>query len=195
MATFQSGTSNKKLSDSRNTKQLVNFSVRAQDFILKSGQPGHKKLNNTEDFSGIGSTIGGVGAGGSVATTDATFHNNESLMMKSKLGNIDPLGPLQLPKINAGNQSPFKGFIDISIVSQKMRKSLGTTGRMHGMRGHNSVKGGLKDVAAAQKDNFFNDDYGDLANKKVGKRGSSQNGGKGPKMSSEVLKTWINETL
>ena len=35
--------------------------------------------------------IDGVGAGGSVATTDATFHNNESLMMKSKFGNIDPL--------------------------------------------------------------------------------------------------------
>lgn len=78
-----------------------------------------------------------------------------------------------------------------------MRKSLGTTGRMQGIRGHNSVKGNLKDVAQAQKDNFFNDDYtgADIMNKKGHKRGSSQNGGRGPKMSSEVLKTWINETL
>jgi len=54
-----------------------------------------------------------------------------------------------------------------------MRKSLGTTGRMQGMGGHRSVKGNLKDVAAAQKDNFFNDNDYVESNKKGAKRGSS----------------------
>ena len=35
---------------------------------------------------------------------------------------------IQLPKINEENQSPFKGFIDISVASQKIRKSMATQG-------------------------------------------------------------------
>ena len=49
-----------------------------------------------------------------------------SLMKTSFIGKqkFDPLGPLQLPKISEGNKSPFKGFIDISIVAQKMRRGM-----------------------------------------------------------------------
>lgn len=55
--------------------------------------------------------------------------NDSSILAKnSKFGmGLDNLGPLQLPKINAAQQSPFKGFIDISVVSQKMRRDLGTS--------------------------------------------------------------------
>lgn len=53
---------------------------------------------------------------------------DHSLMKTSFIGSgkhkLDPLGPLQLPKISEGNKSPFKGFIDISIVAQKMRRGM-----------------------------------------------------------------------
>ena len=35
---------------------------------------------------------------------------------------------LQLPSIN-DKKTPFKGFLDISIVTQKLRKSVGPDGR------------------------------------------------------------------
>ena len=41
-------------------------------------------------------------------------------------GSGDPFdGPSVLPPINSGNKgSPFKGFLDISIVTQKLRKNM-----------------------------------------------------------------------
>jgi hypothetical protein len=108
MSAFQSQISSKRAGDQ---KQLVNFSVRAQDFITKQG------MNKTEDVSGVGSSIIGGGPNGSVDT--AAGSNEPSFFgKKSKFqSKLDPLGPFQLPKINATDQSPFKGFIDISIVS------------------------------------------------------------------------------
>ena len=65
--------------------------------------------------------IAGIGLAASVDTTSASYMgaNDSSIMAaKSKFGiGLDNLGPLQLPKINAAQQSPFKGFIDISVVS------------------------------------------------------------------------------
>jgi hypothetical protein len=58
---------------------------------------------------------------------------------------MDSLGPIQLPKIGGaqgvGGTSPFKGFLDISVVSQKMRKGMATQG-VRNRQGFNSVKGG-----------------------------------------------------
>ena len=101
-----------------------------------------------------------------------------------------------MPKINAQNQSPFKGFIDISVVSQKLRKGVATSGDHTGkMRGHQSVKGGL--VAKAENNFFPNEDYGGGGGGRNAAhgRGKSQGGDRGVKMSAEVLETWINETL
>jgi len=123
-----------------------------------------------------------------------------------KRGGLDPLGPLQLPKITAGNQSPFKGFIDISIVSQKLRRGMaGDTAGM--MRANHSVKGSLDissmakaDQGKFKKDNFFGGaDYGaGGANNKLQNnqpRGKSESGKRGARMNPMVLETWINETL
>ena len=70
-----------------------------------------------------------------------------------------------MPNINASTEkSPFKGFLDISIVSQKLRKSL-ATGR--NIRGNQSVKNmegirsGTQKVSPSRynKNNFVNDNY------------------------------------
>lgn len=56
---------------------------------------------------------------------------------------LDPLAPLQLPKISEGNKSPFKGFLDISIVAQKMRKGMVDKHPRGMLKANHSVKGSL----------------------------------------------------
>lgn len=64
------------------------------------------------------SIIGGAEINNSDTTNDASYVGDSSLIKKSKLGGLDSIGPIQLPNINASSdKSPFKGFLDISIVS------------------------------------------------------------------------------
>jgi hypothetical protein len=82
--------------------------------------------------------------------------NEASIIKKSRFGGTssDPLGLLQLPKINAGNPiSPFRGMIDISITTKKLQQSFDLKKIM---RGNHSVKGsiGVGDYDSKQKDNF-----------------------------------------
>ena len=83
--------------------------------MLKQGFGAGK---TTDDLSGFGTR-----AGGSFDTTQdqsSMFVKNETSMMgkTSKFGGFqDSLGPIQLPKINGQQQSPFKGFLDISVVT------------------------------------------------------------------------------
>lgn len=112
---------------STHDKDVVSFSVRAQDFLTRNG--GFEKSDGG-DFSQMTSVIGGKNPAGhgSVDTTDVSA-NEQSTFKKSQMKSImDQIGPIQLPKINEENQSPFKGFIDISVASQKIRKSMATQG-------------------------------------------------------------------
>ena len=81
------------------------------------------------------------------------------------------MGPLQLPKINAGNKlSPLKGMLDISNVTQKLKAGMAanfaTTGnkpvrgqRLNGSMGHEELKQLVK------KNNLFGgEDYGESKN-------------------------------
>ena len=127
MSTFQN-------SNPRNTskKKLVSYSVRAQDYLLKQG------MKTTDDI-GQSNMVGSVDA-----TTNASYFAGEGSVLHrtSKLAPLESLGPLQLPKINASDQSPFKGFIDISLVTQKLRQGVSTGERIKG--GHyRSVKNGF----------------------------------------------------
>lgn len=82
------------------------------------------------------------------------------------------VGTFALPQINMKGQSPFKGFLDISVVSKKLRKTIASEGR----QGNHSVRNS-ETTAVVAKDRF---------------RSSSK---KEAKMSPKVLETWINETL
>lgn len=110
-----------------NRMQLVQYSVRAQQHIL---QQEHRRLNSLQNFPEELSAMGGINeVNASVDSTVASqAQTADHSLMKSFVGNgkhkLDPLGPLQLPKISEGNKSPFKGFIDISIVAQKMRRGM-----------------------------------------------------------------------
>ena len=47
-----------------------------------------------------------------------TPNENTHTHKRNKTSLLDPMGPLQLPKINAGNKlSPLKGMLDISNVA------------------------------------------------------------------------------
>jgi hypothetical protein len=103
----------------------------------------------------VDSTVASQAAEGSV------LKGSFALNGKPKL---DPLAPLQLPRISEGNKSPFKGFLDISIVAQKMRKGMVQQQR-GGMRANHSMKGSIDFNAMtkdeknkAKKDNFFGGD-------------------------------------
>lgn len=95
----------------------------------------------------------------------------------------------QLPQIENAKTSPFKGFLDISIVTQKLRKNLASEGRRNNSA---AVKGGTEAPTTGRGE----------AGGKEGKvalkakfRGSSKPAGGGVTMSPKVLETWINETL
>ena len=102
-----------------------------QNCRKNSLQQEHRRLNSLNNFP---DELSAMGSGGGVnelnASVDSTVASQaeHSLMKTSFIGNgkhkLDPLGPLQLPKISEGNKSPFKGFNDISIVAQKLRKGM-----------------------------------------------------------------------
>ena len=100
---------------------------------------------------------------------------------------------IQLPDINAreSKQSPFKGFLDISIVQQKLRKEMKTSTDMYRM--HHEVAGGAK----PRQNQSALDMYDTTQNIEVvnpkGTRFRSTD--KQVQMSPKVLETWINETL
>ena len=111
--------------------------------------------------------MAGMDVNASVDSTSASQANEASLIKSSFAVNgkhkLDPLAPLQLPRISEGHKSPFKGFLDISIVAQKMRKGMVQQQR-GGMRANHSVKGSLDFGAMSKdekgkikKDNFFGD--------------------------------------
>lgn len=74
------------------------------------------------------------------------------MQKKSRMGALDPLGPIKLPTVRGSKDSPFKGFLDISIVSQKMRSTLGTAGAV--------VRGGPKSVKNASVFNTLENSVG-----------------------------------
>lgn len=184
---------------------MVNYSVRAQDYLVRKSlqQP-------AEDASQLGSLIsapGGAGGGSldSTVASAAVTPNEPYSHKRNKTSLLDPLGPLLLPKINAGNKlSPLKGMLDISNVTQKLKAGMAAnfaaTGnkpirghKLNGSMGHDELKRLVK------KDNLFGgEDYGESKNQPVATtRGKTQSGErrKQPKMNPKVLETWINETL
>ena len=77
----------------------------------------------------MGSPMAGLDVNASVDSTVASQAAEGSVLKGSFAVNgkpkLDPLlAPLQLPRISEGNKSPFKGFLDISIVSQKLKKGM-----------------------------------------------------------------------
>jgi hypothetical protein len=150
--------------------------VRAQDFILKKGLHGshHKNSQSTIDVEDIAIGIGNSGP-----------HSNINNFLDDSIGGPSTRsvrGPkvgedLQLPSIS-DKKAPFKGFLDISIVSQKLRKSIGSEGRRaNNTTGENSTErnaDGPIEGKAVMKTRFKKE---------------------GAKMSPKVLETWINETL
>lgn len=102
-----------------------------------------------------------------------------------------------LPNINQNmsKQSPFKGFLDISIVQQKLRKAMKSSdGHHRGMTydvpvgGHGSNRHTQNQTKLEQSDTHNMQ----LVQPK-GTRFKSQD--KQVQMSPKVLETWINETL
>jgi hypothetical protein len=87
---------------------------------------------------------------------------------------------LQLPSLT-DKKTPFKGFLDISIVSQKLRKSIGS---VDGRKANNTVRDKSQDRYAD----------GPLEGK-VALKTKFKDKKEGAKMSPKVLETWINETL
>lgn len=108
-------------------------------------------------------------------------------------------GAVQLPNIGAGGmQTPFKGFLDISCVFQKMRKDLrsqdaqsppfgfGDGNTKHGRRGGSKP---IKPSADAMAPTA-------AAILKIQPKGTRfQSKDRQVQMSPKVLETWINETL
>jgi len=140
-------------------------------------------------------------------TTNASYIQGDPSLGKTSKFGLESLGPLQLPKINAGNkdQSPFKGFLDISNVTQKLRKGIATQGIGRTRGGHHSVKGGMSfskdgNPFKPTRDNLVGEDnYGESTNRGGGPlveaTRSKTPGKKQGQMNPKVLETWINETL
>jgi hypothetical protein len=129
----------------------VDYSVRAQDFIVKHGTGLGRTTDDLSAFNGLQSA----------ETTNASVGGHqESTMAKTSKFGLDSLGPLALPRITEKDKSPFKGFIDISLVTQKMRRGIATQagGRNAEGRGHgfHSVKaGGPNPLAKSSNTNPF----------------------------------------
>ena len=96
-------------------RQLVQYSVRAQEFILKKGLHNTSTLNVDD----INLNIGKGPAEGMDSYLDESI--GEIKQGKAKKGflgtSMTPHGVFQLPQINEKNKSPFKGFLDISIAT------------------------------------------------------------------------------
>ena len=77
-----------------------------------------KNIKTTDDISQmIGKSIKGTDINGNASIDSTVASKNITIDAFQKKSLLDPLATIQLPKINAGNASPFKGLIDISIVS------------------------------------------------------------------------------
>lgn len=94
-------------------------------------------------------------------------------------------GVLELPQIQNRNNGPFKGFVDIGVVSHKLRRSLGSAGKQ---ARNNSARVEERDFGSntiqakvGLKDQFKDQFKAAIKNKTT--------------MSPKVLETWINETL
>ena len=94
-------------------QQLVNFSVRAQDFILKKGMHNYSK---SIDFTAVKerSKIGRHGP------QDADLNNFLDISTDLATPDVHD-GQLVLPNITATTKTPLKGFLDISSTFKKMR--------------------------------------------------------------------------
>ena len=110
--------------------------MRAQDFRVKNGFG-----KTTDDLSAFGGLQ-------SADTTNASVGPQEqSTAQKTSKFGMDSVGPLALPKIHEKDKSPFRGFLDISLATQKLRKGMATqaNGRPYHIRnattGFHSVKG------------------------------------------------------
>lgn len=186
----------------------MEFSVRAQDFLLKHGAVGR----TADDLSLFGGLQSADTTNASVALPDSAMRKGSKANLASTYG-LDSLGPVALPRLVEKDKSPFKGFLDISLATQKMRKGISTqaNGRTHRLRniGFHSVKGGANPLAKsgsthpfkAREGNFLpkgGDDYQLSATQEPllapsHVRGNSE---RAPaSMSPKVLETWINETL
>ena len=112
-------------------------------------------------------------------------------------------GVFQLPSI--GKASPFKGFLDISIVTQKLRKNMrsqdGSTvagglapfefgGAQRGRRGGSKP---IKATAEAAGGGSDGEQPNSAVVKSKGTRFQAKD--RQVQMSPKVLETWINETL
>lgn len=172
------------------------MSMRAQQAtanFLTHGITTNKAGKTTDDLTG---------AQNSVDTTNASQAFNDYSMNKTSKFGLESMGPLQLPKIGERNQSPFKGFIDISLVTQKMRKGISTqaAGRIRGGKNPNvPMSLGMSQDKMAKEGNVMSstgDEYREMVQMKASTRGGPRpNEKKGSQMNSKVLETWINETL
>ena len=90
----------------------------------------------------------------------------------------------QLPMIATNSKnSPFRGFLDISLVSQKLRKTMASEKRGKSV---STITNQAQDV----------DDEKPKEALKGKKRSTSRKESKGVmSMSPKVLETWINDTL
>ena len=120
----------------------MNSSARAQDYLVSFGMPKNGDPMRATDEMFFNSTMQG-------ATTNASHDMDLGALSAGKLRKfyltsnlnlcntdrsmvVEPEG-IQLPNINAreSKQSPFKGFLDISIVQQKLRKAVNQSADGH----------------------------------------------------------------
>ena len=172
---------------------MVNFSVRAQNFIMKKGLVTYR---NNQETNTITDPFNSTGIGNfSMATPtplNKTFLGKDPSDfedMATKDNSEAPIGNFMLPTIKyqpGVSTSPFKGFIDTSIITKKLRKN--TTGsdgkRNQSVRNdpHHrlSMYSTVSEPVVAPKERF---------------RSTARADKKEDKMSPKVLETWVNETL
>lgn len=96
-----------------------------------------------------------------------------------------------MPQINKGAKSPFKGFMDTSIITQKLRKE------MHSQDGANVFNRSMKEFGSEdyqrRKDNVVLTEGQGAPLKTKATRFASKD--RQVQMSSKVLENWIDETL
>ena len=112
------------------------------------------------------------------------------------------MGPIALPKISDVNSPKFKGVLDISVVSQKLRRDIYTQGNpTRSIKGrHNSVNPraatqsmACRDKDAIKTDNLMANEGWSEANEMVTFAKPKEK--KSMRMNPRVLETWLNETL
>lgn len=177
-------------------KQLVNFSVRAQNFILQKELQSQSTLAGAEDSQTAGLAMQNASNLGSVLDDSLVGLQPPPLVAASQNFSTLQASPkhagsaFQLPQIgHNAKASPFKGFLDISIVTQKLRKNLASEGRRNNST---TVRGGTEGPASGRGEDAGKEGKVALKGKL---RSSSKPAAGGLNMSPKVLETWINETL